>query len=235
MKTIFFVLSFLFLSLFGVSQTEEQKCHFYGAELGFNRYSDPDPSSGYHDLSLNTKKSMYFKLNVLCLDKALFAELNKSGYDYKVLFAYLGLGLKWNNYRFDPNVRVVQQPTTLLVYRDSLLDNTKSKLTIFWVNVPLMLEYQFNYNWFIHAGMEFGARINSHTKYVYLVDGDKKKDKDWNNFGLNNFKSDIILGFGFSRLSLNASYSLVPLFKDGRGPLIHPYSLNLMYVLGGYK
>lgn len=233
MKNLF-VFFFLIAALSGSAQSYdlEQKAHFYGAELGFNQYTDPSVASGYQDLSLDTWKSMYFKLNVLGIHGVLLERPNKDMYDAKKLFVLLGVGLKWNNYRFNPNVRLVNGPSTLEVYRDSLQNNTKSKLTIFWLNIPLLLEYQFDRNWFITTGFEFGFRINSHAKYVYLVDGDKKKDKDWNAFGLNGFKADVVFGIGFGRISLNAVYSLVPLFKDGYGPVIHPYSINLMYSLG---
>lgn len=233
MKKLSLIMFFVITSLLAVAQTwnPEQKCHFSGLEIGFNRYTSPS-SSGYQDLSLNTGKSMYFKLNVLNGTVKLYEKQNKNRYDSQMLFTYIGFGVKWNNYVFDKDVRLTKQDNILSVYRDNTSENIKSKLTISWLNIPLMLEYQLNYNWFITAGTEFGFKMGSHTKYVYRVDDKKKKDKNRDDLGINKFKTDLVCGIGFSRLSLNLCYSLTPLFKENVGPEIFPYSINLLYSFG---
>lgn len=223
---------FCVISLAGNAQ-DKQRAHTYGVEVGFNQYTTPP--IGYQDLTLDFSKSMFCKLNVLGFGINLWDKQNKNGYDSKVLFLSLGTGLKWNNYRFDKDVRLSRGQDALLVYRDTMdRKMLKSKLTICWLNIPVMLEYQFNKHLFIMGGAEFGVRINDHAKYAYKENNDKKKEKDWNNFRLNNTTTNLSLAIGFGPLSLCGSYCLTPLFQHGKGPVIYPYTINLMYSIGNY-
>jgi len=152
------------------------KGHWAGFELGVNGLLNKDmligSPEGYDFMDLNYAKSIAVNIN--------FFEQN-----INLIRQHLGLvtgmGISWNNYRFDKNV-VLTHDGVFAGSKD--LDPTKnyekSKLVVSYLRVPLMLEYQTNSkmkaNSFHLSGGVVGAlRIGSHSKII--VDDNKSKDK----------------------------------------------------------
>ena len=201
--------------------------HWAGVELGINGYvnnnGEFDMPENYEFLDLRMGKSINLKLNFYEQNFNLVA--NKLGFT-------TGLGLEWVNYRFDNNVEIRKDGND--IYGNySYNHQTKSKLLVNYLNLPLMLEYQTNRHsksnsFHIGAGIQTGLRIGAHTKRVIQDDdGNKKKDKTPGDYHINPFKFDAMVRVGWGKLNLHANYSLNTLFKNNRGPELYPFTVGI--------
>jgi len=201
--------------------------HWAGFELAFNGYLNKDfgtelPTQ-YEFLELNDVKSIGVNLNLF--------ELN--GNIIKNRFGVVsGLGIQWNNYRFDNNVVLLPDSGRIYGYHNTSINSyIKSKLVETWARVPIFLEYQTaqkkNKQFHIAVGGVFGYKISSHSKQVHFAGGDRNKDKVYDDFYLNPIKIDAEVRIGWSFLNLFASYSISPMFKENKGPELYPYMVGI--------
>jgi hypothetical protein len=201
--------------------------HWAGLGLGINGYLTSDGKldmpAEYKYLDLHYEKSVNVDIN--------FFEQNINL--IKRHFGLVtGLGLTFNNYRFDNNVILVPDSSKIFGYYDNSKESyKKSKLLVTYLTLPLLFEYQTNNNSDINsfhftAGVIGGIRIGSHTKNMY--DGDKKT-KNRDDFYLNPFKLDATARIGWGVLNLYGNYSLTTLFKNDKGPELYPYSIGISF------
>ncbi len=142
--------------------------HWGGFELGINGYvnnkGEFDMPENYDFLDLRMEKSINVKINFYEQNFNLIA--NHFGLT-------TGLGLEWNNYRFDNNVVLLKDGKDIVdAYEFNPANYTKSKLVVNYLNLPIMFEYQTNRfskknSFHIGAGIQTGLRIGSHTKRVF--------------------------------------------------------------------
>lgn len=203
-----------------------------GVFLGFNNYLDANNQLsvpvGYEYLDAKFTRSLTFGLNLI--------EQNINIYKQKVGLI-TGLGFQWNNYFFANNATIFGDSNIVYGGFDIVNANkyTKSKLTSTFITVPLILEYQTNSrhnskSFHINAGAIFGLRLASYTKIVMEESG-KQKHKYHNDFHLNPFRADLTVGVGYGLINLVGTYSLTTLFKENKGPQLHPVSLGLYLIL----
>jgi hypothetical protein len=202
--------------------------HWKGLELGVNGYLTPNNDfeypADYKLLEQKYQKSINVNLN--------FLEQNVNLINNH-LGLVTGLGLSWNNYRFENDVRLGQRDQKLELFTDTTagLSYKKSKLVNTYLTVPLMLELQTNRkakanSFHISAGVVGGWKIGTHAKYVY-DNGSIQKDKDRSSFYMNPFKVDAIAKVGWGVLNLYATYSLTPMFQKNKGPELYPFSIGI--------
>jgi hypothetical protein len=197
--------------------------HYAGFELGLNNYLNKDmemkvPADGTY-LELDDSKSLEFSWNLLDISIPIVKHR---------LGLVTGLGFTWNNYKFDNKQLELQndQPT-LYVVEDTLNTNIKNKLTTWYMNVPLMLEFQQpvgSKTMYIAAGAYGGIKLGSHTKQI---NNDEGKDKDRNDYHLNTLRYGVRAQVGFDNFGLYCNYSLVSLFKTDEGPEVYPISMGV--------
>lgn len=195
--------------------------HWEGIEFGFNAFDNADYSlyKGTEFMSLNQGKSMEFDLN--------FYELN-IGLAKNYVGLVSGMGLSFNNYRFENPYTLLKGPQTteaVLLDADGL---SKTKLALTYLNVPLLLEFQIPVNQnegrvFLNAGLIGGVKLGSHTK---VKRGDTK-DKNRSGFNIHSFKYAATARIGYKDISLFANYSLTPLFESGKGPELTPFTVGI--------
>jgi hypothetical protein len=200
--------------------------HWAGFELGVNGYVTDDFNTDikgeYDFLNLKYEKSIEVNLN--------FFEQNFNLIDNK--FGVLtGLGLRWNNYRFEDNIVLESDADVIDGYADNSHDWRKSKLVVNYLTLPVLFEYQSNRfsrrnSFHVAAGMVMGWRYATHTKMLYFDNG-RQKPKQHDDFYLRPFRYDATLRAGWGIVNLYASYSLNSLFKDGRGPELYPFSIGI--------
>ena len=201
--------------------------HWSGFELGVNGFYDTnysmydDPTDEFMDL--NQPKSLEVNIN--------FVEYNISLVPER-LGIVSGLGLQYNNYKFD-------NPITIDKGDDGIIDwlpvddsnFKKSKLTVSYLTLPIMLEWQIPVNdrsnyFFISGGMIGGLNLGSHTK----IKANSAKSKDKGSFNVNPFKYSVIGRIGLRDFSVYATYSLSNLFKDNKGPELTPFTIGICLV-----
>jgi hypothetical protein len=200
--------------------------HWGGFELGFNNYGrrafSTELPPGYDFLELNTGKSIAVNLNL---------------FDWKVkilnrhLMFVTGLGVTWNNWRFQSDRTLIENVSYVSANFDSI-DYSKNKLTASYATLPLLLEFNSHErekkSFHVGAGIIFGYRIGSHTKQVYEENGKTRKIKLYDDFNLDPFRYDATLRVGFREFTLFASYGLNRLFKKSEGPELHPLTFGLV-------
>ena len=200
--------------------------HWEGIEFGFNSFAKTDYSMyspAYNNfMSLNQGKSLEFNLN--------FYELN-IGLSKNYVGLVSGMGLSFNNYRFE-NPYTLQQGQNMtlpvLLEENNL---SKTKLALSYLNVPLLLEFQIPVNHnegrlFINGGIIGGVKIGSHTKVKY----GEKKDKDRSGFNINSFNYAATARIGYKDICLFAKYNLTPLFENGKGPELTPFTIGISFL-----
>jgi len=201
-----------------------------GIELGFNNYLNgsggPEVPSAFDFLELNTGKSVSVALN--------FLQKNVQ-FGHSNFWFFTGLGITWNNYRFDKNVEI--DATKLL---DSRFDTTsgrsfqKSKLVASYITVPLMFEIFTSHKsknaFHLGAGAVLGYRIGSHTKVKYEEEGHVFKPKTYDDFNLNPFRYGFRAAIGYNKFNVFGDYYASTLFKDGKGPVLYPINFGITLV-----
>ncbi|MFI5220054.1 MAG: GIN domain-containing protein [Bacteroidia bacterium] len=199
--------------------------HWGGFELGFNNYSMQGFSAnlpeGYEYLELNTGKSVAVNLN--------FFDYKTNILDYHLAFL-TGLGVSWNNWKFTGDRTLIPNASELSAYYDTI-DYSKNKLTVSYVTLPLLFEFNTNEyekkSFHVGTGIILGYRIDSHTKQKYEVNDKTRKVKTYDDFNLNPFRYDATLRIGYRGYTAFVSYGLATLFKFNQGPEMHPFTFGL--------
>ena len=218
----------------GLKKEGKFRGHWVGVDVGINGFDD-EKYDAYSDsygkfMALNMAKSISVNINLLQYDISLQQKRNTIG-------LLTGLGLEWNNYRFDRDVTIREGADQIIepVILDSDWRVKKSKLTDLYLTVPLLLEVQIpvRYQWrriHLSVGMVGGMRLASHTKIKYKNNGNTRKDKDHDDFSINTFRYAGYVRVGYECINLFASYSFTPLFKDNKGPELTPYSMGITLI-----
>lgn len=203
--------------------------HYWGLDLGFNSFltssGDLSLPNEYDYLSLNSGKSIEVTVNALQQNISLSRKGN-------VGFV-TGLGLNYNNYRFENDIVLVNDDMGNLSYENIDGNVNKTKLTTLYLTAPLAFELQFSEQkkdgFYISAGGIVGYRLSSHTKVVTEEDGKKDKDKNQGSFTLNDFKYGVQARIGFRSINIYGSYYLSPLFDTNKALELHPVSIGFCF------
>ncbi|MEO1052447.1 MAG: hypothetical protein AAFX87_17580 [Bacteroidota bacterium] len=161
-----------------------------------------------------------------------------------VFFLDWGWSLHWYNFKFqEDNTRIRETDTGVVFELDQTDVNAiKSKLKasyISFVMVP-MLDFGRSSNrgknrfWSgsnrglrIGAGGYTGYRIASTSKFVFNDGDGRERDKDRDNFFLNNFRYGVRLQLGYRDFDFFVNYDLNELFAEGRGPELNAISFGI--------
>lgn len=223
--------------------------HTFNIDLGTNNYLDNGkfPDADNAPYSVRPFGSWYVGL----------ASVNKTNISDHFYLEW-GPSITWYNFKFqNDRIRVSKENDGLTFAEDNLLldaDFKKSKLTVSYINFSLVPMFQFGSapernNWSIKKSSDCfsmekgvydhtggfriglggygGYRIGSYTKVVY-DDGDKERDKDKNNFYLNNFRYGLRLQAGYRGTDIFFNYDLNELFSEGKGPQLNAFSFGII-------
>lgn len=205
--------------------------HWAGLEVGLNNYLTPDNSlvlpPGEEYMDLNTGKSWNWNLNVADFGIGL-------GTNYIGLVS--GLGFEFINYNFNGQNSIMKENGTgnIVEYVPPYAGNiTKSKMNITYMTVPLLMEFQIPVGRSdrIHfsAGVIGGLKLWSNTKIKYTEAGDKSKEKNKSDFNLSPLRWGVTARAGYGGVAIFANYYMTPLFKNGMGPELYPFSIGLAF------
>jgi hypothetical protein len=215
---------------FDFEEEDDFDVHWAGFEIGLNNYVNNDLSMSLSDqndyMELNTGKSWNVNINFIEYDLNLIGDNLGIG---------TGLGLEFNDYRFDNQLPVKKGNGSILVdssYVSEEYNLEKGKLTTTYITVPVILEYQVpvsnDNKLFFAAGIIGGLKLGSHSKVVYEKHGDKNKDKNRSDFYLSPFRYGYTARVGYGFLKLFANYYDTSLFQKDKGPELYPFSMGFM-------
>ncbi len=196
----------------GHSHRNRFKGHWTGVELGFNNYIGSDNSVVLPDeinyMTLHSGKSTNFSIN--------FAQLSLGFSHHTGLVT--GLGINWNNYRFDGNNNLVKGQNGVIEELDPGAPLEKSKLATIYMTVPLLFEFQIpveNHSLNMAFGGIGALKLDSHSKMVYQ---DGNKVKSHGDFSLNIARYGLTARAGYGNFQLYGTYYMKPLFQTGKSP-----------------
>ncbi|MDA3868107.1 MAG: outer membrane beta-barrel protein, partial [Salinivirgaceae bacterium] len=190
--------------------------NFGGFEFGLNGYLTPENSFSLSEENryLELEDSRSFEINLQLIDIAIPIVKDRIG-------LVSGLGISWNNYRFENKTHVLQNDSSVLYYDTINQDFNKNKLTTTYLMAPLALEFHFpsaDKEIWVLAGAFAELKMGSYVKHV-TTDGDKEKAKE--DFHLNTFRYGLRAQVGVNSWSIYCSYTMTPLFKKDEGPELY--------------
>lgn len=205
--------------------------HWCGFNFGFVNFADTDYSDyaaaddGFMDLDYINSFVMQFNVFQQSIN---LVPRNNFG-------LVVGLGLEYQRFRFDNKKRTIGLNEDNILVPKEIDPEWKVKKNSFkalYLTIPLLMEVQFpasNYKkMYVSAGVMGGLRLHSKTKIVYNnSNGNKKKDRESDDFNLLPVKADVVARIGYNNLNVWGSYTLTNMFKSGKGPQLHPYSVGL--------
>jgi hypothetical protein len=151
----------------------------------------------------------------------------------------IGAGLASDNMYFDKTYVGIKDitPTLRFVDQSDTIHFKKNKLTTAYVEAPLELRYSSNpetpnKTFKVALGVKFGFLVDSRIKQKNLQTAqgatineyiEKQASKRF--FNSNRFVATARVGYGV--FSVFGTYQLNPLFKEGLGPNVQPFSIGL--------
>lgn len=198
--------------------------HWAGVSWGINNFLTSSgsmslpPQASFMDL--NTSRSWNFNVN--------FIE-HSFGFGTDMLGLVTGMGFSFNNYYFSGNnsIKVDSAGMTVGKYYTDKLD--KTKLTATYLNIPLILEFQFpntkrSDRAYISVGVVGGVKTGAHTKVIYKGQKDKARD----DFNLSPIRYAYTARIGYKNVNVYGNYYPVTLFEKDKGPAnLYPFDLGL--------
>lgn len=190
----------------------DMKFGFTGlSSTSYSMYPDNTPEF----MRLNSGKSTSFSFNVVSAE----AKLNKKG----SLSLFGGIGLKWNDYVFSDRYTIVKHdgmvwPVEIGPEKDGY---KKSKLTVFSLNIPVMLRVELGKGFFFGGGVYGDLTLKQHTKVKF------PKDKHYGDFYVRQFQMGVTAEIGWKNISVFCNYNLTPMFDSGKGPRTYPYTIGI--------
>lgn len=211
-----------------------QTWHSYNIDLGTNNYLQDDQfPGGSEPYAVRPWGSWYVAGNSV--------QRTKLG---RNLFVEWGLGVSWYNFKFQAENTLVRKDEAGISFEADSRDVEfiKSKLSATFINASLVPVLDFGEHsrrariWEGHGdGFRFGIgpyvgyRIASKTKLVYEQNGDREKEKERDNFHLNNLRYGFRLQLGVRSTDLFVNYDMNDLFAKDKGPRLNAISFGLIF------
>lgn len=199
-----------------------------GFEIGLTNFANSDYEmtlpAGAEFMDLKVANSLDFSFN--------FAE-KSFGLIRNYVGIVTGLGFQYTNYRFTDDFSltktddgIVAEPTDVELY--------KNRLSIWHLNLPLMVEFQIpvygeNKRIKLAAGVIGGLRIGSRQVQKYMINDEKQKIKIKDDFYLRNFNYGFTARLGYGDVALFANYYPQTLFENCMGPEIYPVTVGIHF------
>lgn len=178
-------------------------------------------------MSLDYGKSLNFQLNPFEKDIHIYK-------NYVNLV--IGLGFEWNQYEFSNKTRLNADSN----YTYGVIDSTnafsykKNRFKTTFVNVPILLEFNTNKNpkkaFHLAVGVIGGYKLGSRTRQVLEQNSNNIKIVRKDNYNVNPFRLNAHASIGYHNFTLYADYALNPLFENGKGPELYPFTLGVKLV-----
>lgn len=200
--------------------------HFAGIDFGFNSFLKDDYTgydSEFMDNNVFRSNSVYFNI----AQQSFGLQKNRNTFGLLT-----GLGLHLQSYRLNDNTTIFKDENDVVQAQYLYLDDSqKSKFSITSLTIPLLLEWQIPVNhydnrMYLSTGILGSLRLSSHAKIKYKADK-KQKLKEVDDFSMHTFKYSFMLRAGYRWFNIFATYDLLPLFKEDKGPELVPFTFGI--------
>lgn len=211
----------------------DRTSHHFNIDIGINNWLEDGafPDGNNAPYSVKPFGSWYVALN----------SMNRTWVGGP-LFLEWGLGVSWYNWKLQDADFAIEEATEGIEFRplDPITQSgLKSKLTATYINAQVVPMFDFSrgrrkvtsiessgvrIKKYSRKGFRFGLggyagyRLGSHTKLIFKDNGDKERDKEKDNFFLENFRYGLRAQVGWKGMELFGMYDLNTVFASGRGP-----------------
>lgn len=161
------------------------------------------------------------------------------------LFLEWGPGVSFYNFKFlNDDTRMTKSADGVdFVSDDREVDFIKSKLTAYYASFSLVPVIDFGGNrqkpgafadrgsdaFRIGLGTYVSSRIDSYSKQVFKEEGERQRERNHDNFYMNNLRYGLRLQFGFRDTDFFFNYDLNELFSAGKGPKVNAFSFGVSF------
>jgi len=137
-----------------------------------------------------------------------------------------GVGVSWDYYALSNKSLCLRKADSILIHYNDTIEYKRNKLRTCNLVVPLMLEFHpaQNSNLYLIVGVEGNIRLGAKTKQV-TNSGRKSKHKS--DFYMNPLTCNFVVRAGYENFGVYFSTACTPMFKDGKGPDVHPFSAGI--------
>ncbi|MEM6829621.1 MAG: hypothetical protein AAF551_03835 [Bacteroidota bacterium] len=205
--------------------------HHFNIDLGVNNWLENGdfPDANGANYSVKPWGSWYLALN----------SVNRS-WVFGPVFLEWGAGVSWYSWKLDnPDFRITEGDERVELVTNPDENGIKSKLTASYVNVHLVPMFDFSggrrkltkiesngvrIKKYSRRGFRFGVgayagyRLGSHTKFKFNGDGSTEKDRERDNYFLENFRYGLRAQIGWKEAEFFVNYDMNEVFSSGRGP-----------------
>lgn len=200
---------------------------FQGIEIGFSAFTynnmfafnAPDDSRA---MELNNATSIYWAINPIEMDIRIVGE-------YFKLSTGLGYGVK--NFSFSNNYFLELHDDAVVSRKIDNPDLTRNRFRTGYLNVPVLFHLNTSSKPSKSISFAFGAvtgvRLFETYRVRYAEQGQRIRMNTNRNWNTNQFNIDARFGVAYGGFQLFAMHSIVPLFRKGFGPQVHPFTIGL--------
>lgn len=209
---------------------DEFSGHFAGIDFGFNTFL-------HKNYSAYAEEEQGFLDNDLFRSNSLFVNLISQSiglqHNHNTIGLVTGLGLQLQSYRLDRNTTITTEMCGKVIPRFLYFDdNQKSKLSVSYLFIPLMAEFQipvrhYANRYYFSAGIYGGLRLGAHTKIKYRTENQKEKLKTPDDYSIHRFKYGVMIRTGYRWINVFAACELTPFFKKDLGPELTPFTFGV--------
>ena len=209
--------------------------HSFNFDFGMNNYLEegkfPDQNGSLY--AIRPWGSWYIAMN-----STLRTQVSRK------FFIEWGTGISWYNFKFqDDNILMMQDSFGVTFETDPrAVSYKKSRLMVCYLNASIVPMFDLgghnrksrwwdshNSGFRIGVGPYIGYRIDSSHKLVYKEDGDKEKDKEKDDFYINNMRYGIRAQIGVRSADFFFNYDLNELFVENKGPKLNAFSFGVIF------
>ena len=214
-------------SLLNEKKKKRSEAHWAGIDFGFSMLMDQNFDNTFADYPYwknDAARSQTWNVNFL---------EHKFNFGTPYVGLTTGLGFSFTSVAFKNNYVLSDTPDTLWAMIDTVNTYSKNKLKASYLTLPLLLEFntnaKANKSFYFATGVIGGVRMTSKIKRKGEFDGKEFVQKEKGRYGLNSFKLDATVRLGYSDFGAFATYSLLPLFDDGKTTEIYPLTFGLSF------
>lgn len=155
---------------------------------------------------------------------------------FPIVKEYVGLvtgaGFQFSYYELKNNVDITVNGDSTFGTLNTTTDFSTNRLQLFYLQVPLLLEFNTSKNpdknWHFSFGVTGAYKMGSSYRTKWKEDGEKYKDKMKSNFNMNAFQAYGTAIIGYGNYSAFMHYGLTPLFEKGKGPDFVPVNIGIL-------
>lgn len=211
-------------------KNEDKFHHWGGYGMGVNGWlsnGNFKMPKGQEYMSLNYGKSLNFQLN----------PFEKNIHLYKnYINIVTGIGFEWNQYEFSNKTKLNADSS----YTHGVIDSTntfnytKNRFKTTFVNIPLLIEFNSHSNrrkaFHMAFGIIGGYKLGSRTRQIGTQNTEELRIIRKDDYNLNPFRANTHISFGYRGFTIYGNYAITPLFENGKGPKLYPFTIGIKIV-----